>query len=166
MGFMSTPENPLDPHHAESTVVDGTPEQVYAMVADVSRMGDWSPICRSCWWDEGDGPSVGSWFTGRNEIPGRTWETRSQVVAAEPGQEFAWEVGPGFARWGYTFAPAGEDRTEVTETWTFLPTGIASFHERFGDDAENQIADRTAAAHRSIPQTLRALQAAAGPTRR
>lgn len=158
---MSGAESPQDPQHAESAVVDGTPEQVYAMVADVTRMGEWSPICRSCWWDTGDGPNVGSWFTGRNEVSGRTWETRSQVVAAEPGRAFSWEVGDGLVRWSYTFAPAGEGRTEVTETWTFLPAGIAVFHDRFGDDAQNQIADRTAAAHHSIPQTLHALQTAA-----
>ena len=33
-------------------------------------MGEWSPICRACWWDEGGGPQVGAWFTGRNETPG------------------------------------------------------------------------------------------------
>ncbi len=144
-----------------STVINRPTSEVFDAVSDVTRMGEWSPICRSCWWDTGDGPSVGSWFTGRNEVPGRTWETRSQVVAAEPGQVFSWEVGDGLVRWSYTFAPAGDDRTEVTEAWTFLPAGIAMFHDRFGDDAENQIADRTAAAHRSIPQTLRALQTAA-----
>lgn len=55
------------------------------MVSDVTRMGEWSPVCRACWWDEGAGPRVGAWFTGRNELPERTWETRSVMVAAEPG---------------------------------------------------------------------------------
>ena len=36
---------------------------------------------------------MGAWFTGRNEVPGRTWETRSKVVAADRGREFAWVVG-------------------------------------------------------------------------
>ena len=48
-------------------------------------MGEWSPICRACWWDEGAGPEAGAWFTGRNETPERTWETRCQVVAADAG---------------------------------------------------------------------------------
>jgi hypothetical protein len=25
------------------------------MVADVTRVGEWSPMCTACWWDEGDG---------------------------------------------------------------------------------------------------------------
>ena len=64
------------------------PDDLYEMVSDVTRMGEWSPVCRECWWDEGAGPHVGAWFTGRNETPERTWETRSQVVAAEPGRRF------------------------------------------------------------------------------
>ncbi len=74
------------------------------MLADVTRMGEWSPVCTACWWDEGDGPHVGAKFTGRNERPERTWETRSEVVTADRGGEFAWVVGePLPARWGYSF---------------------------------------------------------------
>jgi hypothetical protein len=61
--------------------------------------------------------------TGRNETPERTWERRSQVVAAEPGKEFAFVVGGNLVRWGYTFTPAG-DGTEVTESWEVLPAAI------------------------------------------
>ena len=91
--------------HSESIVIARSPEDLYGMVSDVTRMGEWSPVCRACWWDESSGPSVGSWFTGRNELPERTWETRSQVVVADPGREFAFVVGGKFARWGYTFVP-------------------------------------------------------------
>ena len=51
--------------------------------------------------------------------------------------------------------------TELTETWTFLPKGIAGFHDRYGADAETQIAERTSAAHRGIPLTLAAIKKAA-----
>lgn len=56
------------------------------MISDVTRTGEWSPVCKACWWDDGDGPWPGAWFTGRNELPERTWETRSQVVAADRGR--------------------------------------------------------------------------------
>ncbi len=75
------------------------------MVADVTRMGEWSPVCKACWWEEGDGPAEGAWFTGRNELPDRTWETRSLVVAADRGTEFAFQVtAPG---------PAGATRSPL-----------------------------------------------------
>jgi Polyketide cyclase / dehydrase and lipid transport len=134
-----------------------TPDELYALVSDVTRMGEWSPVCRGCWWDEGDGPRVGAWFTGRNELPERTWETRCQVVAAKPGREFAWMVNKGWVHWGYTFEPEG-DGTRLTESWEFLPAGIAGFRERFGAEAAAQIAIRRAAAEAGIPATLAAIK--------
>ena len=146
--------------HSESIVVARSPETLYDMVSDVTRMGEWSPVCKACWWDDGEGPRVGAWFTGRNELPERTWETRSQVVAADRGREFAFEVNSGWVRWGYTFT-AVDSGTQVTESWEFLPAGINGFHGRYGDDAPAQIANRTDAAHRGIPVTLAAIKKAA-----
>ncbi len=146
--------------YSESIVVARSPEALYDMVSDVTRMGEWSPICTACWWDDGDGPRAGAWFTGRNELPERTWETRSQVVAAARGREFAFEVNSGWVRWGYTFT-AVDSGTQVTESWEFLPVGIAGFHDRYGNGAEAQIANRTEAAHRGIPVTLAAIKKAA-----
>jgi len=143
--------------HSDSVIVARSPEDVYAMVSDVTRMGEWSPICKACWWDEGEGPRVGAWFTGRNELPERTWETRSQVVAADPGREFAFVVRGTIARWGYTFVPV-DGGTEVTESWEFLPDGLELFEQRFGDDALTQIADRAEKARTGIPETLAALK--------
>jgi Polyketide cyclase / dehydrase and lipid transport len=143
--------------YSDSVVIARSPEDLYDMVADVTRMGEWSPVCRTCWWDEGDGPRPGAWFTGRNVLPERTWETRSQVVAADRGREFAFKVGGAWARWGYTFA-AEDGGTRVTESWEFLPAGITRFHDRFGDDAEVQIASRAEAARTGIPITLAALK--------
>ena len=143
--------------HAESIVIARPAEFVYDMICDVTRMGEWSPICTACWWDEGEGPRVDAWFTGHNELPDRTWETRSQVVAAERGREFAFMVGGAWARWGYSFAPVGEG-TELTESWEFMPAGIARFHERYGDDAQAQITERAEAARQGIPLTLAAIK--------
>ena len=51
-----------------------------------------------------------------------------------------------------------EGGTRLTESWAFLPDGIALFHERYGDDAQRQIEDRTRAAHEGIPATLAAIK--------
>ena len=84
--------------HSGTVVIAADPETVYDVVSDVTRTGEWSPICEACWWESGDepgpdGPREGAWFVGRNKTPARTWETRSLVVAAERGREFAWLVG-------------------------------------------------------------------------
>jgi len=149
-----------NPSFRSSIVVARAPEVLYDMVSDITRMGEWSPICTAGRWDEGGGPRVGAWFTGHNKTPERTWDTRSEVVVAEPEREFAFVVGGTRVRWGYTFEPV-EGGTEVTESWEFLPDGLALFDERFGDDAPAQVADRTRAAEVGIPATLAAIKAAA-----
>ncbi|HVB00759.1 MAG TPA: SRPBCC family protein [Acidimicrobiales bacterium] len=146
-----------DLKYSDSIVIARPAHLLYDMVADIARMGEWSPVCKACWWDEGDALRVGAWFTGRNETAERTWETRSEVVAAERGREFAFIVGGAWIRWGYTFASSNEG-TVVTESWEFLPEGISRFKERYGDEAPTQIADRRMAAHQGIPMTLAALK--------
>lgn len=127
------------------------------MVSDVTRMGEWSPVCKACWWDDGNSATVGAWFTGRNELPERTWETRSEVVAADPGKEFAFIVGGSYVRWGYAFTTV-DGGTHVTESWEFLSGGAAMFEERFGADAGAQLANRAELARTGIPATLAALK--------
>lgn len=144
--------------HQESVTVRASAETLYGLVSDITRTGEWSPVCTSCWWDDEDSAGqVGAWFTGRNELPHRTWETRSQVVAAERGREFAWVVGGSFVRWGFTMTPA-DTGTTLTESWEFLPAGIAMFEEKFGDRASVQITDRTQQALDGIPKTLAAIK--------
>ncbi len=71
-------------------------------------------------------------------------------------------------RWGYELAPVAGDpaRTELTETWEFLPPeGLAMFADKYGDDADAQVADRAAQAHAGIPATLAALARVAAAER-
>ncbi|MGH3367325.1 MAG: SRPBCC family protein [Nocardioidaceae bacterium] len=144
--------------HQESVVVDAGPEVLFDLVTDIGRTGEWSPICTGCWWDDPTGAGrVGAWFTGRNELPHRTWETRSKVVVADRPTEFAFHVGDGFVRWGYTFQPTGEG-TVLTESWHFLPAGIEMFHQKYGEQAETEIADRIRAAQTGISATLAAIK--------
>ncbi|MEJ7635572.1 SRPBCC family protein [Aeromicrobium sp.] len=144
--------------HEASIGVIAPAETLYDMVSDITRTGEWSPVCASCWWDDAtEAGRVGAWFTGRNVLPSRTWETRSMVVAAKHGREFAWTVGGNFVRWGFTLAPAGTGTT-LTESWEFLPDGIAMFEEKFGDQAPFQISDRTQQALHGIPSTLAAIK--------
>ncbi|WP_104126859.1 SRPBCC family protein [Cryobacterium sp. Y57] len=154
--------------HQESVIVEASATFLYDLLSDITRTGEWSPVCTSCWWDdEAEAGRVGAWFTGRNELPHRTWQTRSEVVRAERGHEFAWVVGGSFVRWSFSFT-APENGTEtgtengtgtmLTESWDFLPDGIAMFEEKFGEDAHAQITDRTQQALEGIPKTLRAIK--------
>ncbi len=150
--------------HRESVTVQASAEALYDLVSDITRTGSWSPVCTSCWWDdEAEAGQVGAWFTGRNELPNRIWQTRSQVAVAERCREFAWVVGGRFVRWGFSMAPT-EAGTTLTESWEFLPDGIAMFGEKFGDQGDAQIADRTQQALDGIPKTLAAIKRIAEST--
>ena len=156
-------ETSIRSHH-ESITVEASTETLYDMVSDITRTGEWSPVCRSCWWDDlSEAGQVGAWFTGQNEAPDRTWRTRSQVVAAERGRQFAWVVGGSFVRWSVTLAPA-QTGTTLTESWEFLPSGISMFEQKYGSDADSQITDRTQQALNGIPKTLAAIKRIAEST--
>lgn len=96
------------------------PMRLYSLVSDVTNMGRWSPETTSCRWVKGaTGPVVGARFRGRNRSGWRRWSTTSTVVAADPGERFAFEVDLGpvpIARWTYEFHPDGEG-TRVVEIW-------------------------------------------------
>ena len=144
--------------HAQSILIEATPEALYDLVSDITRTGEWSPVCKACWWDDAsEAGRVGAWFTGRNELPERTWQTRSQMAVADRGVEFAWIVGGNFVRWGFTFVREGA-ATTMTESWEFLAGGIAMFQEKYGDQAAAEIDQRTQQAHDGIPRTLAAIK--------
>ena len=75
------------------TVVDAAPERLYDLVADLPRMGEWSPECQRVEWEDGaDGPAVGATFVGHNKGGPRglmKWSRRGRVLVAEPGREFS-----------------------------------------------------------------------------
>ena len=165
---MPAPDRPSgDPaalrHHDAAIDIAADPATVYALVTDIARTGEWSPICRACWWrDPGDAaPRVGAWFVGRNEAGGRVWETESQVVAAEPGREFAWLVGGAYARWGYLLDATADGGTRLTESWDFLPAGRDLFQQRYPADAAERIAERDRQAADGIAATLDRIKAIA-----
>jgi hypothetical protein len=112
-----------DELRVERTIyIDARPEAVYDRVSDITRMGDISPMCTGGDWDEGAIGTIGDWFTGTNTVGDREWQTRSQVVAADRGREFAFVVGGaegGWVRWGYLISPQ-RGGTDVTETWQVL----------------------------------------------
>ncbi|GAB3653568.1 SRPBCC family protein [Nocardioides korecus] len=152
----------MSEHHlSHSILVDATPEAVYDLVTDVARTGEWSPVCRAAWWEEGQGPRAGAWFGGRNEIPGRTWETRSQVVVAERGREFRWQVEGRYVVWAYLMRAVGEPgavRTELTETWDLNEATEQRFADTYGDRAEELLEQRRQEARVGIPATLTTLK--------
>ena len=159
------------PRWSQSMFIAASTADLYAMVSDVTRMGEWSPVCRSCQWDEdsaaaeGGAAAVGAWFTGHNVDEGREWDTHCEVIAADPGREFAFAVAGTFVRWTYSFVAAsegGRDGTTLTETWEPQPDLLAFYAQQYGaDQVQTVLAARTATAKVGIAATLAAIKAAA-----
>ena len=102
-----------------SRTIPSTPEHLYALIADLPRMGEWSPENRGGEWVKGAPGAVGSVFKGSNGAGRRKWTTLAKVAIAEPSREFAFDVsamGLAVARWGYRFE-AVDGGTQVTEYW-------------------------------------------------
>jgi hypothetical protein len=150
-----------------SVVIDiaSTPERLYAMVSDLTRMGEWSPENRGGdWLDEAAEPKPGARFRGRNRNGKKTWKSLVTVVEAEPGRRFSFRssIGPvKISDWSYTFAavPGG---CRVTESWVDLRPGwfrpVAAF--------ATGVSDRPPHNRRGMEQTLERLSAAAASTER
>jgi hypothetical protein len=109
----------LDRDAAEVTVA-APPAQVYALVADVTRMPEFSPEVVRCSWLDGAGPTVGARFVAVNRAAsGRTWRNRPVVTAADPGREFAFtrtEPLAGSIVWRFRFE-AVHGGTRVVESY-------------------------------------------------
>ncbi|MCB1014804.1 MAG: SRPBCC family protein [Acidimicrobiales bacterium] len=142
--------------------VAASPSDLYAMVSDVERMGEWSPENVSCRWADGaSGPTVGARFSGRNRRGWRRWSTVNEVVEADPGRVFAFRtssMGLPVARWRYTFAGDEPDGPcTVTETWVDERGALIRVAGRLATG----VADRASHNRDGMRQTLEALKAAA-----
>lgn len=107
-------------HVEVSREINATPEAVWAAISDVTRMGEWSPECHTCTWNDGfDGPAVGAMFSGQNKNGEYEWNTECEVTECVPGKVFAFDGVFGdlrFAKWAYRIEPTANG-CRVTETW-------------------------------------------------
>ncbi len=103
-----------------TTTIEASPDAVYALVADLSRMGEWSPETTGITWLGGASePRPGARFRGANRNGARRWSTICTIVTAEPGRELTWDsslFGRPVARWRYTFEADPGGGTKVTES--------------------------------------------------
>jgi len=96
--------------------IDAPAERVYAIVSDITRMGELSPECTGGrWLGRTKAPVPGARFVGFNRRGWVRWFTTNKVVVADPGRELTFDTLQSGARWSYRMEPDG-DGTIVTET--------------------------------------------------
>jgi uncharacterized protein YndB with AHSA1/START domain len=135
-------------------------EHVWALVSDVTRMGEWSPENDGGKWLEGATEArPGAKFRGVNRRGKRRWSTLATVTDAEPGRQFAFRVtSSGFkvADWAYGFQPTASGCV-VTESWTDKRGRIVSTVGKWLTGVD----DRAAHNRAGMEQTLERLAATA-----
>jgi uncharacterized protein YndB with AHSA1/START domain len=72
------------------------PEAVWAVVTDVTRVGEWSGECHGCEWVGGaTTAAVGARFRGHNQRLFARWTRTNQVFVVERPHGFVWRTMPG-----------------------------------------------------------------------
>jgi uncharacterized protein YndB with AHSA1/START domain len=106
-------------------VIERPPESVWAVVADVTRVGEWSGECHGCAWEGGaSGPVVGARFRGHNRRGRLRWTRLNEIVAADAPRELVWRTLPGIlypdsVQWRLTLRPE-DGATRVTESYEIV----------------------------------------------
>jgi hypothetical protein len=157
---------PLD-RDSVGVVIHASPEEVYALVSDITRMGEWSPECRRCEWVDGaTGPRIGAKFVARNRATrGPSWSNKPVVIAADPGREFAFDrkgLGVGEVIWRYSLEEMAEGTT-LKESYEVVrrPNPIVGWAIRRSIGTH----DRQADLRNGMQTTLERIKAAAEGTR-
>jgi uncharacterized protein YndB with AHSA1/START domain len=140
-----------------SVEIDASAEHVYDLIADVTRMGEWSPECRSCRW-LGEPGAVGSRFRGHNRRGVLRWSTTAEVLVADRGREFTFATlhkDDVSTRWSYRLD--GDGPTTVTETFEAVtaPAYIHAVERLLMRDRQHELEAgmaRTLAAIRSVAE--------------
>jgi hypothetical protein len=121
--------------------VAAAPDRLWGLIADVTQMGKWSPVCRRYEWTHSAvGPEVGARFIGHNRQGPVRWSRVCEITTSDQGREFAFHTlfqGAEATRWRYRFdaTPAG---TRVTESYEVvsIPRWVQLLHRLPGMQAK------------------------------
>ncbi|MGC0365580.1 uncharacterized protein YndB with AHSA1/START domain [Rhodococcus sp. 27YEA15] len=125
--------------------IDASPQDVWAIVADLQRMGEWSPQCKVM---KVVGGTVreGARTINVNRKGLLVWPTTSRVVRFEPNKSVAFRVAENRTIWSYELE-ATETGTKVTERRE-APTGTSKVSQLLiktvlggNDDFEVELVD-------------------------
>ena len=103
-----------------TATVAASPAEVWQVLSDPTRTGEWSHECLGAQWTDGaTGPVVGAQFRGRNRSGQIRWSRPCTVTAVDPGRELAFETDGGWmgdcSEWRFTLEPVG-DGTRIVQT--------------------------------------------------
>ncbi|HWM04559.1 MAG TPA: SRPBCC family protein [Actinophytocola sp.] len=150
----------MEPSISRSVDLAADPAEVWAIVTDLPRMGEFSPEnIGGSWVGGATGPAVGAEFRGTNRNGAKQWWTKVRVVAYEPMRRFTFDVRTPFgvrvSRWSYELVPT-ETGCRLTERWYRVGNW---FIRRFMGPKVTGRVDRPGYNVQSIEHTLAAVKA-------
>jgi hypothetical protein len=90
-------------HGSNEAVTSATAEAVWRIVADVTRVGEWSHECRGARWVKGGTAAApGVRFRGRNESGIFRWSRSCEFTLVDPPHELVWVTGGWWGRFDST----------------------------------------------------------------
>lgn len=105
-----------------SIEIDAPPADVWAVVSDLRRMGEWSPQCQRMV-VFGGAVKQGTRTLNINQQGWARWPTTAKVVAFEPVHRIAFRIDVNRTVWTYELEPTAGGGTRVTESRT-TPDGV------------------------------------------
>jgi uncharacterized protein YndB with AHSA1/START domain len=97
------------------------PEKVWAVVSDVTRTPEWSPVCHSVdWLPPSHGVEIGARFRGHNKLRMFRWSRECVIDEAAAPRAFAFHTeidGEESTRWRYTVESTSDGGSVLTETY-------------------------------------------------
>ncbi|GAB2640785.1 SRPBCC family protein [Gordonia jinhuaensis] len=139
--------------------IDASPEKVWAVISDLSRMGEWSPQCRKQI-VRGGPVKVGTKTININRRGLLVWPTTATVVRYEPNKEIAYRINENNTVWSYTITPNG-DGVRLTERRE-APEGTTKVSQFLVDKVLGGEKDFEAELSRGIDDTLARIKTAVG----
>jgi uncharacterized protein YndB with AHSA1/START domain len=114
----------IPPTGEVEVVVPASPEEVYAVVTDVTRIAEWSHECQGAeWLDGATGPAVGATFRGSNKVNRFGWSRICTITDLEPGRSFGYRTSggtpPDSTAWSFELHPH-PDGTRVVQRYEVL----------------------------------------------
>ena len=106
-------------------VVEAAPEDVWRILSDVERVGEWSHECRSArWLGAAAGAHPGVRFRGRNHAGRLRWSRTSEIVAADAPRLLVWRtvstpLFPDSTEWRIELTPCSGG-TRITQSFAVL----------------------------------------------
>jgi len=105
-----------------SVDITAPPAEVWGLVSDLRRMGEWSPQCRKMFIFGGE-VKAGTRTLNLNRQGWKWWPTNAVVAAFEPEKKLALRIVENRSVWTYELEPTATG-TRLTESRT-IPRGVS-----------------------------------------